>query len=101
MRALDDHRIKIFLERRNIGEKIRRMFRTKQVREYGDDTFIEVIVRAYMEKNDELRRNASNAFWEYRTAMKPVYKYQRYYNEVREKKRQNKAMRRKKKEPNA
>ena len=87
MRALDNHRIEV-IERKKISEK---MFETKQLREYEDDTYIKVIVRAaYMEKNDKLRRNTSNAFWEYRTT-----KYQQYYNEAREKKRRNRATRRK------
>ena len=76
---------------------IRNLFASKQVREYEDVTFIEVIVKAYIEHNDELKRNAINAFWEYRKLMKPFYKYRWFYNEVREKKRQKKAVRRKKK----
>ena len=88
LRALDNHWEDI--KNCNDGRMIRHMLRTKQVSIYGDDTYIEVIVKAYMEHNGELRINASKAFWEYRNAMKPFYKYQWYNNEGREKKRKTK-----------
>ena len=70
---------------------------TRQVREYRDDIYIEAMVKAYVEHNIELMYEAGHAFQDYRKVMKPFYKYGWYYNEVRKKKRKNKAMRREKK----
>ena len=84
VRALDDHwdKAQSFARRANW---IRAMMETKQVREYGDDTYIEVIVKAYMEHNGRLVLDGTGkSFEEYRKAMKPLYKYRWYYVQGRE-----------------
>ena len=83
LRALDDHWDEAQSCARCVNW-IRAMMRTRQVQEYGDDTYIKVIVKAYMEHNGRLLDGTGKSFEEYRKAMKPLYKYRWYYVQGRE-----------------
>ena len=54
---------------------------------------MEVAVRAFMEHNLPLMRDTMDAWEVYNDAMKPFYRYQRQYEELRQMKRENKARR--------
>ena len=73
--------------------KFGRIFRSEHVNYYRDDRFVEVAVRAFMEHNLPLMRDAVDAWEVYNDAMKPFYRYQRQYEELRQMKRENKARR--------
>ena len=91
LRALEDRHSDCYGSHR---DWIKGMMETRQVREYRDDIYIEAMVKAYVEHNIELMYEAGHAFQEYRSVMKPFYKYGWYYNELRKKKRKNIATRR-------
>ena len=73
--------------------EFRRIFCSEHVNYYRDDRFVEVAVHAFMEHNLPLMRDAMDAWEVYNDAMKPFYRYQRQYEELRQMKRENKARR--------
>ena len=73
--------------------KFGRIFCSEHVNYYRDDRFVEVAVRAFMEHNLPLMRDTMDAWEVYNDAMKPFYRYQRQYEELRQMKRENKARR--------
>ena len=93
MMALEDRHYHCYGSHR---DWIKGMMETRQVQEYRDDLYIEAMVKAYVEHNIELMYEIGHAFQEYRSVMKPFYKYVWYYNELRKKKRKNEVMRQKK-----
>jgi len=73
--------------------KFGKIFRSRLVNIYRDDRLVEVAVRAFMEHNLPLMRDTIDAWEVYNDAMKPFYRYQTQYEELRETKRNNKARR--------